>query len=338
MRRLILATQALDAGDPILGAAAAKVRALAARVDELVVLTGRARPEDVPANARVHEFGATTQVGRGARFAAALARELRPRPLGLVAHQIPLYVLLGAPLARPLGVPVALWYSHPCRHPLVPRAERLASVVLSVDEASFPFPSRKLRAIGHGIDLAEWPLLPERDPDGVLRVAVLGRYSRIKRIETILRATALVGASVEAHGELGLGDSAGERERLRALGLGAELGDALPRERVPEALARADVLVNATEGPSADKVVYEAAASGLAAIASSPVFADVLPEELRFDGGVEELAERLRALERRRYPELRERVAERHSVEHWADAVLAALLATPSSRSAQSDR
>jgi len=323
--RLVVATQKLDRSDPILGAAAAKVRALAERVDELVVLTGSAAPEDVPANARVHEFGAATQAARGARFLAALARELRPRPDGFLAHQIPLYVLLGAPLARPLGVPVALWYSHPGRHPLVPPAERLATVVLSVDEASFPFPSRKLRAIGHGIDLAEWPLLPEPEPHEQLRVAVLGRYSRIKRIETILRAAALAGARVEAHGELGVGDNAGERDRLRGLGLDAELGDALPRARVPEALARADVLVNATEGPSADKVVYEAAACGVPVIASSPVFADVLPEELRFDGSVEQLADRLRALVRRRRPELRERVAERHSVEHWADAVLDSL-------------
>lgn len=333
--RLVFATQKLDPADPILGATAAKVRALAARVDELVVLCDSSAPGAAPANVRVREFGASGKLGRGARFAAALAQELRPRPLGFVAHMIPLYVLIGAPLARPARVPVALWYSHPTGHPLVPIAERLASVVLSIDRSTFPSPSRKLVPIGHGIDLVEFPCLPEREPDGRLRIAVLGRYSPIKGIDTVLRAAAIVRdrgtqVAIEAHGALGLGPHASHRAELaelaRSLGVDAELGDALPRERVGEVLARSDVLVNATAGASADKVVYEAAASCLPALASSPAFADVLPDELRFDRTrPEQLAERLLALDRRRRPDLRTRVAERHSVEHWADAVLAAL-------------
>ena len=105
MRRLIFATQKLDPDDPVLAATVPMVRALAARVDELVVLCDSAVPAAVPANARVHEFGARTQAERGARFVAALARELRPRPIGVVAHMVPLYAVLAAPLVRPLGDP-----------------------------------------------------------------------------------------------------------------------------------------------------------------------------------------------------------------------------------------
>jgi hypothetical protein len=84
------------------------------------------------------------------------------------------------------------------------------------------------------------------------------------------------------------------------------------------------VLINATDGASADKVVYEAAASCLPVLAASPAFADLLPDDLRFDRDrPETLGQRLLALDRRRRPELRETVATRHSVEHWADAVLA---------------
>ena len=73
-----------------------------------------------------------------------------------------------------------------------------------------------------------------------------------------------------------------------------------------------------------DKVVYEAAASCVPVLASNPLFDDLLPDELRFErDDVEGLAERLRTLERRRRPELRERVARDHSVEHWADGILA---------------
>src|SRR3712207_8543280 len=37
----------------------------------------------------------------------------QPRPLAVLAHMCPIYAALAAPLARALGVPVLLWYTHP---------------------------------------------------------------------------------------------------------------------------------------------------------------------------------------------------------------------------------
>ena len=116
-----------------------------------------------------------------------------------------------------------------------------------------------------------------------------------------------------------------ELEQLaRSLGVDAVLGDAVPRSAIPALFARADLLINATHGASADKVVYEAAASCVPVLAASPAFGDLLPAELRFDfDRPDALAERLVGLDPRRRPELREIVTARHSVEHWADAVVA---------------
>ena len=50
--RLIFVTQRVDAEDPILGATVAKLRALAQRCDELVVITDRIGVHDLPANVR----------------------------------------------------------------------------------------------------------------------------------------------------------------------------------------------------------------------------------------------------------------------------------------------
>ena len=98
----------------------------------------------------------------------------------------------------------------------------------------------------------------------------------------------------------------------------------MPRARVPELFARADVLVNNMEAGAPDKVVYEAAASCLPVLASNPVFDDLLADDLRFKrDDPEGLAARLRALARRRRPELRGLVQANHSVEHWADSLLA---------------
>jgi glycosyltransferase involved in cell wall biosynthesis len=320
MRKLVFATQKLDPSDPVLAATVPMVRALAARVDELVVLCDAAVPSAVPGNARVHEFGARTQAERGARFAAALAGELRPRPLGVVAHMVPLYAVLAAPLVRPLRIPLVLWYTHWKGHAVVRLAEKVSTAVVSVDARSFPFASRKVHAIGHGIDVGEFTCTEA--PDGPLRALVLGRYSPAKGLETILRGAALAGVHVEAHGT---DDTfAAYKRSLEPLAGGAELGGPVPRSEIPALFARSHVLINNMRAGAPDKVVYEAAASCLPVLASNPVFDDLLPPELRFDrDDPESLAERLRTLDRRRRPELREIVVRNHSVEHWADGLLA---------------
>jgi glycosyltransferase involved in cell wall biosynthesis len=105
------------------------------------------------------------------------------------------------------------------------------------------------------------------------------------------------------------------------------------RSEVPGVLARAGALVNNMEAGAHDKVVYEAAASCLPVVVSNPVFDELtaaLGAELMFDrDDPADLADRIGALASLA-PDarsavgrtLRERVAERHSVEHWADAVL----------------
>jgi glycosyltransferase involved in cell wall biosynthesis len=333
MRKLVFATQTLDSRDPILAATVAKVRALAARVDDLVVLCASAEPGVAPDNVRVREFDAPTQAARGSRFVRALLSELHPRPDAFVAHMIPLYVVLAAPILKPLRVPIALWYSHPNGHMLVRAAAAASNVVLSVDKTSFPLDSAKLVPIGHGIDLSEFACADERESHEDVRLLVLGRYSPIKGIDTVIRAAAIARAagrpvSILAHGATGsaLNDSCKrEVESLaQELGVPTTLGDAVTRTSLPALFARGDALVNATAGASADKVVYEAAASCVTTLASSPAFADLLPDELRFEtGNADALAERLVAVDVRRRPELREIVAERHSVDHWADAVVA---------------
>jgi glycosyltransferase involved in cell wall biosynthesis len=316
MRKLVFCTQKLDPDDPVLAATVPMVRALAARVDELVVLCDSATIE--LDNVRVREFGASTQLLRGARFESALARELRCD--GVVAHMVPLYAVLAAPLARPLGIPVVLWYTHWKSHVVVRAAERVCTAIASVDERSFPLRSDKVHALGHGIDVAEFACADAPPPP--TRALVLGRYSPAKGLETILGAARAAGVHVEAHGS---DETFEEYKRQLAREFPeADLGGPVPRSQVPELFTRSHVLVNNMRPGAPDKVVYEAAASCLPVLASNPSFDDLLPSELLFDrGDVDGLAEKLRTLDTRRRPDLRTAVAERHSVEHWADGLLA---------------
>src|SRR5438132_5677327 len=343
MRKLIFITQQVDPGHPALAATVPKIRALAERVDEVVVLADRTVAGTLPDNCRSLSFASRTRAGRGARFDSLLARELWPRPVAVVAHMCPIYAVLAAPLVRPLRVPLLLWYTHWARTRTLEAAARAATSIVSVDRRSFPIASEKVVPIGHGIDLAEFPCA-ERNGEGDFRLAALGRYSRAKGLETILRGVKLaLDGGVDARLEVfGPALNAAEREHRaeleRLVGqLGLEkrvrLGHAVLRAEVPDVLGRARALVNNMEAGAPDKVVYEAAASCLPVLVSNPVFdelTDGLGAELMF--GREDpagLAVRIGALAALS-PDARadvgrtlhDRVADHHSVEHWADAVL----------------
>ena len=331
MKRLVFITQSVDPLHPVLAATIPKIRALAARVDEVVVLAQQPGGADgLPANVRLRPFGSGSRLGRGRRFELELARALPAD--AVVAHMIPLYVVLAAPLVRPRRIPLLLWYTHWKASALLRLAEKLATGIVSVDRRSFPLASPKVRPIGHGIDVSEFHCAARRDGPG-LHALVLGRYSPAKGIETILRAAKEVGGvEVELHG-VALNDLE-RRHRHDLEQLGFVLGEAVPRSQVPDLFARSDVLVNNMEAGAPDKVVYEAAAACLPVLASNPVFDELFSGfPLHFEReSPESLAERLRWLSGLSGAErssigrtLRERVARSHSVDTWADGILAAV-------------
>jgi len=329
--RLVFVTQAADPAHPVLGATLPKIRALAERVDRLVVLAGRVVPDALPPNCAAHSFAAPTQALRGARYAVLLAAALARRPRAVVVHMSPIYALLAAPLARPLGVPILLWFTQQAAGPRLQAAERVVRAILTVDERTVPLRSPKVRAIGHGIDVGALPCVGERAPP-LRRLLGLGRYAPVKGWETVLRALPeLPDATLRVHGPA-LTD-ADRRHRPGLEALARDLGvaervsfrDTVPYADLPRVFESADALVNATRGDAADKVVFEAAAACLPVFAASPVFDRLLPEALRFpEGDPQALAARILGYGGGAGPTLRARVEAEHSVDRWADAVLEA--------------
>jgi glycosyltransferase involved in cell wall biosynthesis len=339
MRRIVFITQQVDPLHPALAATVPKIRALAALVDEVVVLTDSAAEGVLPPNCRIRAFRSAHKAGRGLRFEAALARELPGlRGGAVVAHMCPIYAVLAAPLVRPIRIPLVLWFTHWRASRLLRAAERASTAIASVDERSFPLSSRKLRAIGHGIDLSEFPCASSRDGADELRLVALGRYSPAKGLDVVLRAVAVAGDGVrlEVHGPTLSEEERAHRAELERLAAELELdarvllGDAVARTEVPRLLAAHDALVNNMRAGAPDKVVYEAAAACVPVLASNPVFDSLLDPGQRFGReDPDELAVRIRglaalgvddraALGRR----LRERVEASHSVESWARGVL----------------
>ena len=352
---IVLVTQTLDAEHPALAQTLDLVEALAARMDELVVLCASVgKHAELPPNVRVQSFGAPTRAGRGLRFARLLADQLRRRPRteAVLAHMVPLFVVLAAPLTKPRGVSLALWYTHWHAGRTLRIATRLADVVLSVDRRSFPLASPKVRGIGHAIDIDRFVPAPARDgAGGALRLVALGRTARWKGYTTMLtaleRALARgLDAELEIRGPQLTEDERAHRVELEAsiaasptLSGRVRIEPPVPRAELPGLLAHADVLVSATQprgSETLDKVVFEAAACAVPVIASNAALAEFLgglPLELRFaPHAADELADRLLAVAEADPGvragvgrELRRRVVAGHSVDAWADAVVAAV-------------
>lgn len=327
MKKLIVITQRVDPDDPALGATVSMLRALAARVDELVVLTLVARDASLPENVRVKVIAAPTQALRGVRLAAALLPELRPRPVAVLAHMSPIYAVLAAPLVRPLRIPLLLWFTHWRSSRLLTLAERASTRVLTVDRRSFPFASAKVTPIGHGIDVGALPCVAQGES---LRLLALGRTSPAKGLDTIVEAARLAGAELELRGP-----SLTDEERAYRDVLGVRVEPPVARREIAGVYAAAGALVNNMRSGSLDKVVYEAAASCLPVLVSNPGFDSLIEgiePSLQFPkDDVEALADRIRALadagpeERARIGrELRARVERDHSVDRWAERVLEA--------------
>jgi glycosyltransferase involved in cell wall biosynthesis len=240
-------------------------------------------------------------------------------------------------------VKVLLWYTHWSVSRTLRLAERVSNAVLSVDRRTFPIDSPKVRGIGHGIDLSEFSCADGEAAHLDLRALVLGRYSRAKGLDVVVRAVRLalddgIDLRLEAYGPALNPEERAHRAELERLveeldlSRRVKLGHAVLRSEVPRLLARADVLVNNMRAGATDKVVYEACASCTPAIASNPAFDSLLPDELRFQReDPRSLADRLLAFGARSAEErrvlgrtLRDRVAAEHSVDSWAGAVVEA--------------
>jgi glycosyltransferase involved in cell wall biosynthesis len=230
-----------------------------------------------------------------------------------------------------------LWYAHWNPTRTLRLAARAASAIVSTDVRTFPLPSEKVVPTGQAIDVDRFACR-EREATEEVNAIALGRYSPAKGYDTVIGAVARVeNACLRVYGPVLTEEERKHKRDLQELVTKLQihdrvvLNDAVARADVPSLLADSDVLVNNMRSGTSDKVVYEAAAACVPAIASNPVFDDLIPPEWLFARErADELADRLRAFARLAADEravlgrrLRERVLAAHSVDSWADTLVA---------------
>lgn len=337
LRRLLIFVDTFDSNHDLLGFFVGWVRALAEKT-EVIVVAQNVGVYDV--NVRVINIDKAHH-GRFARI-AAFTRILfaeRNNYDAVLIVMAPTWAILSAPFAKFFNKKLYLWYAVWKGTWKLKIAEKLVDrIFCSVPEA-FPFFSRKLMAIGQGIDTDKFiPDLSRRKRGEIL---FLGRLSPVKKIEVLLRAftnghLSIVGGVARPSDEIYVKEL---RDLADQLGISSNI---TWHDRVPHSEARfwyqqADIFVNLTPSGSFDKTMLEAMACGAIVLASNKALAHFLDPELRryliFEkGNHKSLAEHLalaQSLSDAERDELRRKsrdvIIQHHSQRQWTEKFLQAI-------------
>jgi glycosyltransferase involved in cell wall biosynthesis len=274
--RVMLFNLATDADDPILGFTTRWIRALAAKVHSVQVITMRAGRVEVPENVQVHSVGKErgyTEPRRAVEFYRLLVNVLKSGSVDVCfAHMMPLFAIMAAPVLKIKGIPIVTWYAYPTGTVRLKVAERVSDQMVTGIYESYPYRSMKLRALGHGIDTELFSPDPAVLPTAPPTILCAGRLSPIKDHPTLLSALSLLRRdsgvpfrAVVLGGPAGPEDNAyisSLHESTRALGLEEMVSwrPPVPLAELPVWYRRSALHVNMSPIGSVDKVVLEAMA------------------------------------------------------------------------------
>jgi glycosyltransferase involved in cell wall biosynthesis len=285
---IVMATQSVDACDPLLAFTVGWIRALARRVRHLHVVCYHNDGLSLPANVRVDAVGTGDQrsrVSRLATFERAVWTGLRDADV-FFAHMIPRMGCWGGAAAAARHVPMVLWYAHSRVSPELRVATAMSAAVATATADSFPLNTRRRHVLGHGIDadfFSPAPRLPRAN--GPL-VVMVGRLSAIKRQRLLIEALPRVLAALPDTRVRLIGGTSGAETRAGAdlQRLAADTGVAdrvsfdgaqLP-SIIRDALRQADVAVNLSPPGLFDKAALEAMLIGTPTIVANRAFLPLL--------------------------------------------------------------
>ena len=346
--RLLLLNLVTDADSPVQGFTTVWINALARRCEYVDVLTMRGGRIAVAENVRVFSVGKErgySEPRRLLEFYRLLNRLLLERAYdACFAHMNTLFTILAAPLLKPRGIPVTLWYAHGAVTPKLRLAEKLADQVVTSSPEGFRLPSSKLTIIGQGIDTNVFTPAAEYTQRPFTFVSV-SRLAPVKRVEVMIEAARLLAQRGDlppfrlrifgtaepkyAAYQQGLHELVA-RHDLQAL---VEFAGPVAYADVPAAYQAADVMVNTSQTGSVDKAVLEAMACALPVISANEAFQPILRkwDDLLLipPDAPDVLAERLRRL-MQMSPEarrslgcaLREIVVRDHSLEQLVERLM----------------
>lgn len=288
--RLLYITYKVNSRDTLVGHVAGWIKDLALCMDSIDVVCLAANTTEIRDNVRVHSLGkdhGRRKIARWINFYQTVWR-LRENTDVVFCQFSPEYVLAIAPMARLLGWPIILWYTHRYVGWKLRLATRLADRIVTASPESFRISTDKMRVIGHGINTEQF--IPSDSTGGEHPVILaVGRVSPIKNYELLIDALDIV---VHQYGCKNLilrivgGDEGNAphnymkhlNQRINRAGLTdvITLVGPVPHDQIVREYQHATINVNLCPTGGMDKAVLEGMAVGVPTLVRNQAFAAMM--------------------------------------------------------------
>jgi len=280
------------------------------KIDAVCLQEGR--HDDLAGNIEVKSLGkekGVSKLGYILNFYKYCAPLIITRKIDLIfVHMNELYVFMLWPLAVIFRIPMVIWRAHGRTNWQVKLVTKLLSGIATSSETGYSIITPKRHIIGQGVDLDHFPVKSEY-PETVEKLIWVGRISRIKNLETLVKATEILvkkeklEIKLEIIGQAPDQNGADYLEEIKQmivdLGLNGNFvfSGNINHDFLPAKYREADVFINTSDTGSLDKTVLEAMATGLFVINSNYGFNGILADfpECRFkQGDYQDLANKLK--------------------------------------------
>ena len=282
-----------DVDHPTQGVTTRWLNKLSEHFYQIHVITMHKGRLDLRPNIHVHSLGGELGYSRIRKcilfyrhlFAVLARNEIH----GCFTHMAVLLLLLGGPVLALKRIPRVTWYAHSVKNPVMMGALLWSHMIITASQDSFPIESKKVCVTGHGIDTDHYS---RRDttPNKIFTIGSVGRISRIKNYETLLRAARLLidegmdSFQIKLYGNIQTRDDRSYMDYLRRLIETLKLEDnvvfpgPLSGEQVPGIVSTFDIFINLLSRGGAGKAVLEAMSMEVPTLICTPAFNRSLSE------------------------------------------------------------
>jgi len=293
--KLLIITQKVDINDDVLGFMHGWIAEFAKHCEKLTVICLQKGEYDLPNNVKVLSLGKEFKIQNSKfkifnsikylfRFYKYIWQE-RNSYDKIFVHMNPGYVVLGSVFWRLCKKKIGLWYTHKSVNLKLRIAEKFANVIFTASKESFRLKSKKLKVMGHGIDIDKFENNKNKN-NKIFKIITVGRISPIKDYETLINAIEIIkykdDLQVEIIGGPITQDDKKYLEKLKKIVVEKKMNNiinfvgSVPNKNIVQYYNNADLSVNLCPTGGMDKAVLESMTCGVPVIAFNKTFVDVL--------------------------------------------------------------
>ena len=279
--RLLIITQKVDINDDILGFFHSWLFEFSKKCEAIIALCLERGQYDLPTSVKVLSLGkegGKSRVKYLINFYKHIWQE-RKNYDAVFVHMNPIYIVLGGVFWNLAKKKIILWYTHRQVDMKLWLADKFADFILTASEESLRLSTKKMKVLGHGIDVEKFRAPQKEAATGLFKIIYVGRIAKIKNQEILIKAADyLINIKNIKDFQIDfVGSPIYEEDRkllavLKKMIEERKIGDyvyfygSVPNKDIVEIYQQADLTINLCPTGGLDKAVLESLACGAPAV------------------------------------------------------------------------